>query len=103
MLPSARKGEECLCPTHGVGVIDKSAGSVETNGRGQARSGDAARCGCGPSDFLVTGSGSVTVNSQPAARMTDKTTHRGLVALGSGNVLIGGPTVGATLGNVVGS
>ena len=100
MLPSARKGEECLCPAHGLGVVDKSAaGSVETNGRGQARGGDATQCTGGPIDFLVTGSGSVTVNSQPAARMSDKTMHRGLVVLGSGDVVIGGPTVGATLGN----
>jgi uncharacterized Zn-binding protein involved in type VI secretion len=100
MLPSARSGEECLCPAHGLGVIDKSAqGSVETNGRGQARGGDSARCACGPIDFLVTGSGSVTVNSQPAARMSDKTMHRGVVTVGSGDVVIGGPTVGATLGN----
>ena len=83
MLPSARKGEECLCPAHGLGVVDKSAaGSVETNGRGQARGGDATQCTGGPIDFLVTGSGSVTVNSQPAARMSDKTMHRGLVVLG---------------------
>jgi uncharacterized Zn-binding protein involved in type VI secretion len=100
MLPAARHEEQCLCPAHGLGVIDKSAaGSVETNGRGQARGGDTARCACGPSDFLVTGSGSVTVNSQPAARMSDKTMHHGLVVLSSGDVVIGGPTVGATLGN----
>ena len=104
MLPAARHDEECLCPAHGLGVVDKSAaGSVETNGRGQARGGDTARCACGPSDFLVTGSGSVTVNSQPAARMNDKTMHHGLVVLGSGDVMIGGPTVGATLGDVAGS
>jgi len=104
MLPAARHDEECLCPAHGLGVIDKSAaGSVETNGRGQVRAGDTARCACGPIDFLVTGSGSVTVNSQPAARMSDKTMHRGLVVLGSGDVVIGGPTVGATLGNAAAS
>jgi uncharacterized Zn-binding protein involved in type VI secretion len=100
MLPSARKGDLCQCPVHTVGVIDKSAqGSVETNGHGQARGGDAAQCTCGPSDFIVTGSGSVTVNSLPAARATDKMMHKGAVLFGSGDVVIGGPTVGATLGN----
>jgi uncharacterized Zn-binding protein involved in type VI secretion len=100
MLPAARKGEDCLCPAHGLGTIEESAqGSVESNGRGQARGGDTAQCTCGPIDFIVTGSGSVTVNSQPAARMSDKTMHKGLVVLGSGDVLIGGPTVGATLGD----
>lgn len=103
MLPAARNEEQCFCPAHGVGAVNKSAaGSVETNGRGQARGGDSAVCPCGPIDFLVTGSGSVTVNSQPVARMTDKTMHRGLVIVGSGDVVIGGPTVGATLGNLPG-
>ena len=101
MLPAARNAEQCFCPAHGVGAINKSAaGSVETNSRGQARGGDSAVCPCGPIDFLVTGSGSVTVNSQPAARTSDKTMHHGLVMLGSGDVVIGGPTVGATLGNL---
>lgn len=99
MLASARKGDPCMCPAHGVGNVDKTATSVETNGLGQARGGDAAPCTGGPVDFIVTGSGSVTVNSQPAARMSDKTMHQGVVMLGSGNVVIGGPTVGATLGN----
>jgi uncharacterized Zn-binding protein involved in type VI secretion len=104
MLPAARNEEQCFCPAHGIGAVNKSAaGSVETNGRGQARGGDSALCACGPVDFLVTGSGSVTVNSQPAARMSDKTMHRGLVMLGSGDVVIGGPTIGATLGNIAGS
>ncbi len=99
MLPSARKGDPCMCPAHGLGDVDKTATSVETNGLGQARGGDTAPCTGGPLDFIVTGSGSVTVNSQPAARMSDKTMHQGIVMLGSGNVVIGGPTVGATLGN----
>ncbi len=99
MLPSARKGDPCQCPAHGTGGVDKTATSVETNSRGQARGGDTAPCTGGSVDFIVTGSGSVTVNSQPAARMSDKTMHQGIVLLGSGDVVIGGPTVGVTLGS----
>ena len=99
MLASARKGDPCMCPAHGLGDVDKTATSVETNGLGQARGGDIVPCTGGPPDFIVTGSETVTVNSQPAARMSDKTMHQGIVMLGSGSVMIGGPTVGATLGN----
>jgi hypothetical protein len=71
---------------------------VEVNGLPQGHATDQALC-AGPKDFLVTGSGTVTVNSKPAARVTDKSMHGGSVLVGSVNVLIGGPTVGATLGN----
>jgi hypothetical protein len=50
----------------------------------------------------VTGSGTVLVNNRPAARALDLTMHgapAGQILLGSQNVIIGGPTVGATLGN----
>jgi len=78
--------------------VATGAGNVETNSEAQARVADRAECH-GPPDFIVTGSGTVTVNSKPAARSTDKTMHQGSVVMGSGNVMIGGPTVGVTLGN----
>jgi uncharacterized Zn-binding protein involved in type VI secretion len=79
-------------------VVTPPAGRVETNSLPQARGSD--RCDCsGPPDFIVTGSGTVTVGSLPAARLTDKTMHQGAVVLGAANVMIGGPTVGATLGS----
>jgi hypothetical protein len=78
--------------------VASGASNVETNSERQARGTDRADCQ-GPPDFIVTGSGTVTVNSKPAARSSDKTMHLGAVVMGSGNVMIGGPTVGVTLGN----
>jgi uncharacterized Zn-binding protein involved in type VI secretion len=51
-------------------------------------------------NFIVTGAELVLVNGLPAARMTDKTMHQppGTIITGSPDVLIGGPTVGVTLG-----
>jgi uncharacterized Zn-binding protein involved in type VI secretion len=99
MLPAARKNDFHVCPAHQGGPLASSpSGRVETNSLPQARGADQADCN-GPPDFVVTGSGTVTVNSQPAARATDKTMHQGILLGGSGNVFIGGPTAGATLGN----
>ena len=72
---------------------------VLTNGVPQARGTDPAVCN-GPVDFIVTGAATVKIDGQPAARMTDKAMHGGIVAAGSGDVMIGGPTAGVTLGNV---
>jgi uncharacterized Zn-binding protein involved in type VI secretion len=100
MLPAARTTDFHVCPLHGGGTVTALGdGFVETNSLPQAHGGDRALCGAGPVDFVVTGSGTVTVHSKPAARLSDKTMHEGVVIIGSGNVLIGGPTVGATLGN----
>jgi uncharacterized Zn-binding protein involved in type VI secretion len=98
MLPAGRHSDKHLCPAHEGGPVAAGASNVETNSEAQARGADRAECH-GPPDFIVTGSGTVTVNSKPAARSTDKTMHQGTVVMGSGNVMIGGPTVGVTLGN----
>jgi uncharacterized Zn-binding protein involved in type VI secretion len=79
-------------------VCAPNAARVDTNSLPQARGGDPAIC-VAALDFIVTGSGTVTVSSKPAARATDKTMHKGVIQIGSGNVMIGGPTVGATVGN----
>lgn len=54
-------------------------------------------------NFIVTGAATVLINGLPAARITDKTMHPppGVIIGGSSDVLIGGPTVGVTLGNPV--
>jgi hypothetical protein len=51
-------------------------------------------------NFIVTGASQVLVDGLHAARMTDKTMHPppGMIAMGSPDILIGGPTVGVTLG-----
>jgi uncharacterized Zn-binding protein involved in type VI secretion len=99
-LPASRVLGSTLCPTHGCGNICLSSNNVQTNSRGQVRGGDAVICLCGPRDYVVTGSGTVLVNSEPAARLTDKTAHAGASMDASGNVHIGGPRVGAMVGDL---
>ncbi|MGF1688954.1 PAAR domain-containing protein [Photobacterium japonica] len=53
-----------------------------------ARQGDMMVC-IGPPDSIKGGSGSVSINGKPAARMGDSTSHGGVVMGGSGNVFIG--------------
>lgn len=100
MLPAAREMDWHLCPQsqhYGGGVGVGEDRQVLANGVRQARGTDPAMC-AGPADYIVTGSGTVLVCGEPAARMSDKTMHQGFVAFGSGNVFVGGPTVGVVLG-----
>lgn len=105
-FPAARVSDMqvCTCPTpnpHGGGVIlPPCSPTVVTNSLPQARVTDQAVCP-GPPNVIVTGSSSVMVNGLMAARVTDKMMHPppGVITLGSLNVMIGGPTAGATLGN----
>lgn len=97
MLPAARDFDRSSCPRHGKG----QAAAVQTSVIANVRRLVTVKCSCvcmGPPDYVVTGSGTVLVTNHPAARATDKTMHGGVVAVGSGNVLIGGPRVGATVG-----
>jgi uncharacterized Zn-binding protein involved in type VI secretion len=87
-----------ICTAHQGGPVTGEAKDVEINGQRAARGTDRAAC-MGPMDFIVTGSATVKFNSKPAARLTSKTAHGGMVVLGSGNVFIGGPEAGTTLGN----
>lgn len=72
---------------------------VEYDGRAAARASDRALCQV-PPNFIVTGSGTVSVNGLPAARLDDLTMHPppGHITTGSSDVLIGGPTIGVRLG-----
>ena len=104
MKPAARVGDNHECKVHGAGPVSPPCSiNVLTNNFPQARATDQLACPGTPPlvDFIVTGSGTVLVNKLPAARQTDKTMHPppGSIMVGSPNVLIGGPTVGATLGN----
>lgn len=76
---------------HGVGALN-----VFTTGRPAARAHlDFAMCSKHPQvpALLATGSGTVFINSMPAARVDDKTICSAVVTSGSSNVYIGGPTV----------
>jgi uncharacterized Zn-binding protein involved in type VI secretion len=107
MPPAARVTDIHICSNpapkpHGGGPINPSGSPlVISNGLAQARATDPCTCTPpAPLDFIVTGAGQVLVDGLPAARMTDKTMHPppGMIAVGSPNILIGGPTVGVTLG-----
>jgi uncharacterized Zn-binding protein involved in type VI secretion len=57
-----------------------------------ARLGDEAGC-VGDMDVIVQGSTSLLINGLPAARVTDKTAHKGsITGPGDSTVFIGGPT-----------
>ena len=48
-------------------------------------------CTCaGPPDSIDEGSGTVTICGKPAARVGDKTQHKGKIMKGCGSVIIGG-------------
>lgn len=106
MPKAARVGDKHICPAPtplphvGLTVIPVCSQNVETNSRQQARSGDRLQC-IPMINFIVTGSGTVQINGRLAARENDRTMHPppGVIMAGSPNVLIGGPTTGATLGN----
>jgi uncharacterized Zn-binding protein involved in type VI secretion len=84
---------------HGPGALSgPGLPTVTFNSLIAMRATDIAAC-AGPPNFIVTGSQTVTIGGRPVARMTDKTLHGGMVSAGSGNVFVGGPTVGATLGD----
>ena len=109
MPEAARVGDNHVCnmvdpsgtPHVGGPVLPTGSPMVLTNGLAQARGTDKLTCAVPAPDFIVTGAGSVLVDGLPAARKTDRTMHAppGQIMLGSPDVLIGGPTVGVTLGN----
>ena len=99
MLPAARIHDQHACPVHGGGpTLPPGAATVLVNQLPAV--GVTDRCTCaGPTDFVVTGAATVLVGGKFAARLTEKTMHGpGLVLGASPNVLIGGPSAGATLG-----
>jgi uncharacterized Zn-binding protein involved in type VI secretion len=107
MKPAARVGDNHVCTTptpvaHVGGPVQPPCSvNMLTDGRPQARASDRLTCAVPPPNFIVTGSGSCLIDGLPAARMTDKTMHppSGSIVMGSTKLLIGGPTVGVTLGN----
>jgi len=65
---------------------------VTTGFLNQARIGDMLTC-VGPIDIIATGAASVIVCGMPAARITDKTVHGGVIVVGCPTVFIGDPVV----------
>jgi uncharacterized Zn-binding protein involved in type VI secretion len=83
-------------PKEEVGNITATGSSnVFTNGLRAIRAHlDTAKCDKHTdTEKVATGSGTVFINSMPAARVDDKTTCSAVITKGSANVNIGGPTV----------
>lgn len=104
--PSARVGDDHSCPMMqgtvphvGGPILPPCHPTTTAGGASMARVGDKLQCKGGPPDFIVTGSATVTVGGQPAARKGDKTMHGGVVTAGFAKVLIGDATCGGALGN----
>ena len=92
---AARDGDPTLCRHHAYGLKTVATRGVNVNGRAAAKALDASGC---TGKLVVTGSGTVTINSRPAARAGDLTTD-GAIFGGSANVVIGGPRTGVTAGS----
>ncbi len=90
-LFTARMNDPCLCNTHGTAPLPDGALSVKVNSQPTVRVGDAFACG-GCANRVQTGASTVTFGGEFAARLTDKSDHGGSIVVGSGNVVIGGPT-----------
>lgn len=95
MPPAARITDMHTCPMvtglvpHvGGPIIPPCAVTVLTCSLPQARVVDMAIC-VGPPDTIVKGSATVMVNSMPAARMGDMTSHGGVIVIGAPTVIIG--------------
>ena len=106
--PAARVGDNHSCPMVDPGPKPHAGGPIQppcyplctANSIAMARATDRATCQ-GPPDFIVTGSATVQIGGKAAARLSDKTMHDGTITAGSTNVMIGGATIGSTLGNPV--
>lgn len=111
MPNAARVGDNHSCtmvdpatgaPHTGGPILPYPAPDVLTDLLPAARATDRLVCANPAPDFIVTGSQSVLINNRPAARVTDKTMHgapASMILVGSLDVEIGGPTIGATLGD----
>lgn len=69
-------------------ILSPGEPTVLIEGLPAARVGDMATC-TGPSDMIITGSSSVYIGGQYAARIWDTTIHGGMITSGSTTVLIG--------------
>lgn len=107
LKPAARMTDFHSCPmstgdTPHVGGpnLPPCESTVEVNGLAHTRATDRAKC-TGPTDTIVTGSATVKVGGQPAARVGDKTAHGGEIRPGcSPDTYIGGPSTGVIVGNL---
>ncbi|TVP56469.1 MAG: type VI secretion protein [Halomonadaceae bacterium] len=93
--PAAVLGSFHTCPKttgntpHVGGPALATAANVTVGGLPIACVGDKLVC-VGPPDKITQGSGTVTANGKPVARLGDGTGHGGKIVAGNPTVLVGG-------------
>ena len=94
--PASRITDMHVCPAStgpvphvGGPIVVPGAPTVLIGGLPAATVGSMCVC-VGPPDTIASGSGTVLLNSKPAARMGDSSAHGGKIVLGCPTVLIGG-------------
>lgn len=78
--------------SHTTGTIIGGSANTATNHRQAARATDQVVCSWHGQQTIAEGSGTVRINGLPAARCGDRITCGAVIASGSGNTSIGGPT-----------
>lgn len=97
-LPAIRNIDVHLCPAHGpekIGAVAEM--DITVNREASLHAGHCFTCG-GQSTKVVSGSTTVRFHGEFAARVLDDSGHQGKLAIGSGNVVIGGPRGTGCLG-----
>ena len=78
-----------VVPHVGGPIIGPGAATVLIGKMPAAIMGDSATC-TGPPDSLTKGSATVMITGKPAVRMSDVTSHGGVITVGCPTVMIGG-------------
>lgn len=94
--PAARVGDLHTCPMVDPGpkphvggpVLPPGEPSVLIGGSPAARVGDQATC-VGPPDIITKGAFPVPIGNKPASRLSDSTSHGGVIVIGCPTVQIG--------------
>lgn len=92
-LSAARQGDYHICPapTHvGGALLLPACPNLLIEGQPASKLADLAACSSSQ-DVIAEGAQTVLFGQLPAARITDKTVHSGVISQGASNVLIGGP------------
>jgi len=91
-LPAIRNIDLHVCPNHGAEKIGAVAQmDITVNGEAALHVGHGFTCGGEPTK-VASGSTTVRFHGEFAARALDDSGHQGKLVIGSGNVVIGGPT-----------
>ena len=91
----ARIGDTCTCGAHGsapAGALS-GRGNVRVNSQAAHILGDCRVCAGAP-NHVIGGAATVRINGKQVRRKAEPALEHGaLMAMGSGNVMVGGPTV----------